>query len=791
MRIGLHIRSRKRDLRDFIRLMLAFFLCLIVIALYQNILLYRAAVLDSVLNKSFFLSAVHHLGFASLSALLLVFPFKFLEQVKSDTGFKFTSLTLVILLGTESLLTRYYVDNYEILGAGFLDRIAATGGWAFLYYLPVFVFIAVILLYLFYRITKNVYPLVSRLYPFTIIIFSLFLATLSTRKNPVNENKTEHLIYHQIKEATDFNKYEGEEEYPLLKAYEDTSGLAPYFQLKEEPPNIVFILLDGVGSDFVGEKAPFKDFMPYVNSLLNTSLYWPHSLSNTGESAASIPSVFGSLPFGEEGFNQLESLPESYTMFDLLNENGYQTAFHFGGNVSLDNLGRFLHKESVSLISGRKAFGPQYIPQEKDAAGVSLGYPDAELFRKWSDDFSSVDKPRLDVFLTQSTKSPFLIPSKEKYEEEVENIITKAAVSDRNKRLIRKNKEIFASLIYADQAVRNFIEGYRRKAEFYNTVFVLTGTHNLSELPQKDYLGRYRVPLIINSTLLKSPERINALVAHTDILPELAGLLRSQYAIPLPEQVSWLGEGLVHKGFFKKDKVIPLFRHRGNLQEYIRGNICISGNDVYAMGAGLSLYEPEETIGEDELRKSFREFKAINRYVTRHNKLTPGTRQAEDPVNAMQERSEMVWINSVFNSDDYDKAYKTARDLAISGDRDRALLLCEHILQEVPGHADTEILKGRIYAWNKQYEQAASLLEKTIRKYPVYADAYSALLDVYFWSDTNYKAMDLKALIRKHRVENEELRSKIRRAEEKMKKEKTLFNDHNLGFLNFEDDGYE
>jgi tetratricopeptide (TPR) repeat protein len=320
---------------------------------------------------------------------------------------------------------------------------------------------------------------------------------------------------------------------------------------------------------------------------------------------------------------------------------------------------------------------------------------------------------------------------------------------------------------------------------------VITGSHNLGDLPQKDYLARYKVPLLIYSPLLKSPSRIGSLVAHTDILPELSGLLHSSFNLPAPEQVSWLGEGLVHKGFFKKDKVIPLFRHRGNLQEYIKGDLCISGNTVYGIGADLTLYEPKEIAEEDLIKGSFREFRAINRYVTRNDKLIPDLHQEKDSIGSVRNKTEMVWINSVFNSDDFDNAYRTARDLAIAGDRDRALLLCDHILREVPGHADTEILKGRIYAWNKEYEKAALILEKTIRKYPVYADAYSALLDVYFWADTNYKVADVKVLIRKNRVFDDELNGKIKRAEEKMKSDLTLFDSNNLGFLKFDDDGYE
>ncbi|MBT8280532.1 MAG: sulfatase-like hydrolase/transferase [Muriicola sp.] len=790
MQTDINIGAKKRDLRDFIRLVLAFFLCLGVLSLYQNTRLYGAGVLDGVFNKSFLLLLVHHLGFTSLTALFLVFLYKFLERLQPNLGFKTVVVVLVALLGIEGLLTKYYVDNYEILGAGFSEQINDNKGLSLLYYSPVFLFLSVVLMYVFFRMTTNIYDLISRMYPFTIILFSLFLATLITRKNPVNENKTQHLIYHRAEESLNFYKYEGQAEYPLLKSLKPSGELADYFQLKTQQPNLVFIVLDGVGSDFVGENASYKAFMPYLNGLVNKSLYWPHNLSNTGESTASIPTILGSLPFGEEGFSNIETNTNRYTLIDLLKQNGYYTSFHFGGNASLNNLGKFLYEEEIDYLSDRKAFGPQYKQQQPDAAGISLGYPDAELFSRWLDDFQSTDGPRVDIFLTQSTKNPFHIPNEDKYEMELQNILASEQFEGRSERLIEKNEEVFSSLLYADKAMADFMEGYKRKSEYYNTIFIITGSHNLSDLPQSDYLDRYRVPLLMYSPMLKSPARMGSLVAHSDILPELAGLYHSAYKTELPEQVAWLGDGLVHQGYIKEGKEIPLFRHRKNIQEFIKGNLCISGNSLYKIGSDLSLYDPESTEQKEDLKSAFREFKAINQYVTEQNKLIPVSNDQRQ-VASRESKSDMVWINSVFNSDDYDNAYRTARDLAIEGDKERALLLCDHILKEVPGHADTEILKGRIYAWNQDYTQAAIILEKAIRKYPVYADGYSALLDVYFWADTNYKVTDLKKLIRKHRIGSEELTEKIKRAEDKMKQDQTLFSSENLGYLNFEEDGYE
>ncbi len=791
MQVDINIGSKRKGLKDFTRLVLSFFFCLVCLAFYQNTRLYWSGVLDGIINKSFFLLVIHHLGFAALSALFLAFLFNFLERIKPDLGFKTIAMILLILLVSEGLLTNYYVSYYEILGVGVIDRIQNNDAVKVLYATPIVMLGCSLLLFLFYRLTTNIYRLINRMYPFTIILFSLFLATLISRKNPINENKTQYLVYHQAQSFLDFNKYEGSVEYPLLKELDPPNELADYFTLGTKKPNLVFIVIDGAGSDFVGEKAVYKEFMPYLNSLLNESLYWPHFLSNTGESVASIPSIIGSLPFGESGFTNTASKINRETLFGLLKNNGYQTSFNYGGNSSLDNLGKFLFEEQVDLLVSRKAYGPSFSQQEPDAAGISLGYPDGELFRKWNEDFQSTYRPRLDVFLTLSTKNPFNIPEDEKYRSEVENILNSEGLTSRNRRLIKKNDEIFASLLYADEAIKTFMEQYRRKAEFQNTIFVITGSHNLTDLPQTDYLGRYKVPLIIYSPLLKEPARIGSLVAHTDILPSITGLLYSKYDLAIPKNVSWLGDGLVHQGFFKEEKIIPLYRHKGNIQEFIEGNHCVSGSSLYEIGADLSLFNPKNEDNEKKIKEEFKRFKAINSYVTRENKLLPGAMDEKIALEDPESKSDMVWINSVFNSDDYDKAYTTARDLAIEGKRERALLLCEHILEEVPGHADTEILMGRIHAWNKEYTQAATILEKTIKKYPVYADGYSALLDVYFWADTNYKVADVKALIRKNRIENEELLLKIKRAEEKMKKEQTLFDSGNLGFLDFEDDIYE
>ncbi|NNE01990.1 MAG: sulfatase-like hydrolase/transferase [Eudoraea sp.] len=786
-----NISSNRRDLKDFIRLSMAFFCGLVMLSVYQNIRLYSEGVLDSVFTNSLFLLLLHHVGFTAIISLVLAFVFTYLEKKRPSLGFITAGIIFLVVLVCEGLLIDYYVQYYEILGTGFYDQYTSNVDLgSFLIAVIVLLILGASLLRLFYSITKSYYTIISRMYPFTIILFSLFLATLILHKNPINENKTQYLVQSVTNNILDFNKYAGDVTYPLLKPYATQSGLSPYFELNETKPDIVFIIMDGVGSDFVGKKAPYKEFMPYLNSLIDESLYWPNHISNTGESVSSIPSILGSLPFGDKGFTNIKNLIRRNTLYGVLKDNGYRTSFYFGGNSALERLDKFLYEDQVDVVLDRKGFDSSFQRQEEDAAGNSLGYADKDLFLKWHSDFIPADRARMDVFLTQSTKSPFIIPEQKKYLKKSLHISLKESINKKNKRLIRKNKEVFASFLYADEAIESFISAYRAKPTFKNTIFIITGSHNLSELPQDDPISRYRVPLFIYSPLLKETKVIPSLVSHADILPSITGLLDSSFDFKVPNQVAWLGQGLVHKGMFKNLKEIPLFRHKNNIQEFIKGSYCISDNTVYKLNSSLQLTRTKKESSHLNIRGEFAQFKAINTYVTSKNKIVPDDEVSLEYLEIENSRSEMVWINSVFNGNDYDNAYKTARDLAFDGEKERALLLCRYILKEVPGHADTEILMGRIYAWNKEYDKAASILETAIEKYPVYEDGYAALLDVYYWSEKNQKVREIKTRIKKHNIRSANVRDKIKRAEEKLKKEQPLFESENIGFLNFENDDY-
>lgn len=761
-----NIQNKERTLKDYIPLVITFFVGLVLLSIYQNTVLYITGVLDSVFNKSLALHILHHLGYAAVCSVVFAFLFNFLEHKKPNLGFKAVRLIFAVLLVVEGILITYFIDNYEPLNSKEMLNFGA--GHVQFGMLKALIAIAVTLItcHYLYRYTAPFYKVISRMYPFTIILFSMFLATLYSDRKPINENKTQYFlegIYNAVFEA---DTYEGNEEYPLARAYVPTNDLKQYFNLTTKKPNIKILIIDGLGTDFMDAKGVYQDIMPHLQEMREKSLYWPNFLSNTGEGEGAFTTIIGSLPFGSNGFTNLDDFTHRHTLFSILKQNSYETSFNYGGNSALNSYDRFLIQEDVDHILDQTVFGKQYTLQNEDAAGITLGYPDHELFQRYAETTKFLNEgPRLEVFKTLSTKAPFAIPDLDTYEKKVDQLLARFTTKDKTQRFIAHNKELFASYIYADEAVSDFFKAEKKSTAYDNTIYIITGSHLNRNIPSENTLKRYQVPLLMYSPLVKSPTVISKLASHADIAPAIISLLDNTYNIKTPKMVAWLGNGELAKNTTDLDKEIPLFRGPNKIQDHLYRSYFLTDGDISELNGDLSFSESEIT---DELttaiKNSFTYSKSINKYVTEKDKLIPKELSSVVSDERVFSKTEMIWLQSVFNGKDFDNAYKTARKLAFNNDWDRALLLCEYILTKIPRHADTEILKGRVYSWKEEYKKSLITLKEVVRKYPEYIDGYCALLDTYYWSNPQQDISPVLYQIELHQLNDELLTAKINRA---------------------------
>ncbi|WP_339627207.1 sulfatase-like hydrolase/transferase [uncultured Maribacter sp.] len=769
-------------LKQYTRLMISFFGCLLVLTLFQYGVLYYKGVLDSIFSISLLKAIVHQIGFTAITGIIMVFPFNFWENLRSKYGFNLVFALLSFILIIEAMLTGYYCTTLvplgsDLLGYSYSDMkitIANSGGFMISVYLFIGVVILISLFLGLYRVTSKVYHRISKMYPFTIVLFSLFVASLFTDGKPINQNKTQYLVVNLYSSSTEDNSYTSTEEYPLVKKPNIENVLGEYFTLKEQKPNIVFIMVEGLGRDFVGEGAEYGGFTPYLDSLTTKSLYWENFLSNTGRTFGVLPSLLGSLPFGKSGFMELEEFPNKLTLFSVLKNNGYHTSFYQGTNSSFDKVDRFLNSENVDFVLDKSGFGVNYEQQAEDAAGSSWGYPDKELFKKSISLPREENQPRLEVYMTISTHEPFIPPSQEYYEREVETILSKGNFDSRVEKVIEKNDNVFATLLYTDEAIKWFMEAYRSQPNYENTIFIITGDHRLIPIPQRNNISRFHVPLIMYSPMLKTTRKMSSVSSHFDVTPSILALLGDQYELKMPKKVAWMGGALDMQTAFRSTKNIPLMRNKNELKEYLSGEKLYTDGDIMAIDENMDI---SSAFGGGSVEATLERFKSINQYVTTENKIIPDSLAIFTIQKEKFTDAETIWLNSVYDGKDSDKGYFKARELAWNKNWDKALLLCRYNLSEAPSHIDTKILMGRVNSWKGNHDKAIEILKECIKINPNYIDSYAALFDVYFWSDKTKEALELTITVEENSASANEISEKISRARSQARKANIKINE--------------
>jgi YaiO family outer membrane protein len=90
----------------------------------------------------------------------------------------------------------------------------------------------------------------------------------------------------------------------------------------------------------------------------------------------------------------------------------------------------------------------------------------------------------------------------------------------------------------------------------------------------------------------------------------------------------------------------------------------------------------------------------------------------------------------------FDDAYARARALANDGQPELALAAYDALLARSPGNVDVLLGRGIVYARLGRWQEAERDLRAAATAAPAYADAWSALGNVYAWSDRPKQAVD-------------------------------------------------
>ncbi|WP_168196275.1 LTA synthase family protein [Echinicola soli] len=419
-----------------------------------------------------------------------------------------------------------------------------------------------------------------------------------------------------------FHKKYVDTQYPLLHKNNYPDLLGAYFEPFDSAPDLVFVIVEGLGKAYSGPDAYLGSWTPFLDSLSDQSLYWKNNLSSTGRTFGVLPGLFGGLPFGEHGFMEATPYPKHRTLLSVLKDNDYQINYFIGSDKHFDNTDKFMQHQGVDLIVDVNKFDKDFKKSPAESNGFSWGYADKENFKNGLRKIPSTDKPQVNIFQTMSSHSPFVIPRQSYYNQKVTAYLEAKQYTHPTISLSKYQKEL-ASIMYVDDAIREFFTDYRKRKDFDNTIFIITGDHRLPEIPMSSLIDRFHVPLLMYSTKLKRPKQMAALTTHFEVPTSLLAFLDKNYDIKAPEEVAWRGYVLDTAQQFQSNIKHALMRNKYQFRDYLNGEYFISDDVAFKISDNMNIDQIDDPSLHEKLTTEFQQYKNEDAYVIKNNAIIP------------------------------------------------------------------------------------------------------------------------------------------------------------------------
>ena len=448
-----------------------------------------------------------------------------------------------------------------------------------------------------------------------------FLQSIVREKNSAYQECDKDIIEAVAEFRSYFPEHQFDDtEFPFLYKAQYQDVLSPFFNLQPDPPNIVFIIVEGLSYDNL-----YNDFqlMPFLDSLSKQSLTWGHCLSAASRTFGIFPALFGAAPLGEKGFMEQSPFnPSHHTLLQILQKNNYHNYLFYGCKwPNFDHIDNFAQQNQMSYLKAQ-AWDSDL---KKESIDPSWGYEDHILFLQAHRTLNRQNSnPRVDAYLTLSTHGPWEYPRSSHFQKIVKNKITvNNKLSAQRKKAMLDSLDVYGSFVYIDWALQQLIEDYQKRNDFCNTIFIITGDHPFYVTQFAGY-ANYHVPLVIYSPMLKSGRHMKGVVSHRDITPTLLSLLHANYNIETPEQVTWLNTALDTSLTFNARTFSPLQLIDHSLGGVMYHNyiLCEGMLEQFTDGTSKKINDPEVL---QKMNKLLSLYQLLDSYILNNNTLIKPT----------------------------------------------------------------------------------------------------------------------------------------------------------------------
>ncbi len=269
--------------------------------------------------------------------------------------------------------------------------------------------------------------------------------------------------------------------------------------LRTERPNILLILMEGFGGQFVRELGGAENVAPNFSKMIQEGVFFDRYYSNsfrTDRGTVSLLSGWISYPSVS-----LMRLPEKMVQLPglarSLSREGYDTEFLYGGDITFMGTSGYLVSNGFTTLHGDKDFSIS------DARSSKWGVADgiaaqrvAEILHGKTD----ADKPWFFTFQTLSSHEPFEVPYH---------------------RLADPVQNAFA---YTDSCVAALVDDLRNTPLWENLLVILVPDHGFLTTSYEDP-EFFHSPLLWMGGAIRAPRRVSYLMNQSDLCATLLAQL--------------------------------------------------------------------------------------------------------------------------------------------------------------------------------------------------------------------------------------------------------------------------
>ncbi|MBD8254117.1 LTA synthase family protein [Pseudomonas fluorescens] len=297
-------------------------------------------------------------------------------------------------------------------------------------------------------------------------------------------------------------------------------GVQPYRLAGERPLNVIFVMLESLGTSAVGAYGNPLNPTPNLDKLASQSWFFKHFYVPVTGTAKTVWASITGVPdvTRQETATRNPLITRQHTLINAFE--GYQKFYMIGGNAGWANINALIRQsiDDVQLFEESDWQSPRV-----DVWGIS----DLDLFKEGDELLSRMpkDQPFFAYLQTSGNHRPFTIP-KDNDGFQVANV-TLEQVQAAGSRSV----EQYNAVRLLDYNIGRLMEIAKAGGYYDNSIFVFFGDHNtrISQIPHMapafEQLGleSNNVPLLIHAPGL-APRVIEQAVGLADLLPTVAGM---------------------------------------------------------------------------------------------------------------------------------------------------------------------------------------------------------------------------------------------------------------------------